>query len=157
LTEAARLAAKTDKVRASELLSEASAEAQRISSLTSDKARALLAVATQMAIVDANRLWEAVLEATRAANAAQDAFSGEDGELLTRLQTPGSTSVSSFSVAGFDVASVFTALAKQDFSRAITLAADFRNEAPRASATLAAARAVLEPKKKDSRSKAKGQ
>jgi hypothetical protein len=48
----------------------------------------------------------------------------------------------------FDVSGIFAELAKDDYSRTVELARGFEREAPRASAVIAIARAVLEDKKK---------
>ena len=87
------------------------------------------------------------MEAIKAANSAES-FSGEDGVLRTSLITQSMSSVRSSSVAEFNVADLFTLLTKEDYGRAVELARGFEREAPRASAVIAIARAVLEEKKK---------
>jgi hypothetical protein len=57
-------------------------------------------------------------------------------------------SIRSASARDFDVAPLFNALAAEDYNRTVELARLFEREAPRASATIAIARAVLEEKKK---------
>ena len=51
-------------------------------------------------------------------------------------------------VPDFDIEGMFKDLALQDYDRAVELARGFQAEGPRAVATLAIARAILEPKKK---------
>jgi hypothetical protein len=58
------------------------------------------------------------------------------------------TSLRSSGVADFDVSGIFGELAKDDYNRTVELARGFEREAPRASAVIAIARAVLEEKKK---------
>jgi hypothetical protein len=52
-----------------------------------------------------------------------------------------------FNVGSFDLTGLFGALARENLDRAVDLARSFTGEAPRAVATLAVARAVLEKKK----------
>jgi hypothetical protein len=51
-------------------------------------------------------------------------------------------------VPEFDLDGLFRDLATQDYDRAVELARGFQGEGPRAVATIAIARAILEPKKK---------
>jgi hypothetical protein len=146
LTEIARLFAKPDPTRATEVLDEAATEARRIGGSDPDRARALVGVATQMFAVDHNRVWELMTEAARAANSATD-FTGEDAEIVSRLTSGRGASTTSFSADSFDLAGIFGLLAKNDLYRAIELAKNFNGESPRAVATLAIAHAVLEKKK----------
>jgi hypothetical protein len=55
--------------------------------------------------------------------------------------------VSTHDVADFDVEGLFGKLATMDYERAVQLARGFEKEGPRAVATIAIARSVLEPKK----------
>lgn len=146
-TESARLMAKSDAVRAAEMLEEAAKEASRIGTSDADHARALVAVATQMFQLSRQRGWEMMGEVVRASNSAEG-FTGEDGRVTASFITKGSASVSSSSVASFDLAGIFASLAKDDFNRAVELTKEFNTEAPRAAATLAIARAVLNEKRK---------
>jgi hypothetical protein len=54
--------------------------------------------------------------------------------------------VYSTDVADFDLNGIFRDLADQDYDRAVELARGFQGEGPRALATIAIARAVLEPR-----------
>ncbi len=143
LTEVAKLFTKNEPGRAIELLDEALAEVKRIDQASPDRVRALVAVATQLAELDRARSWEIVREIVEAANDAEG-FTGEDGRLTIRLQTKNMVNTSSNSVQSFDLAGIFAVLAREDLNRATTLARDFKGESPRAVATLAIARAVLE-------------
>ena len=144
-TEAAKLYAKTEPGRAIELLDEALAEVKRIDQASPDRVRALVSVATQLSALDRPRAWEVMLDIVKAANDAEG-FTGEDGRIMVRLQTKNMTNTSSNSVQSFDLAGIFADLAREDLTRATALARDFKGESPRAVATLAVARAVLEKK-----------
>jgi hypothetical protein len=151
LTEIARLLSKSDPTRAAEVLDEAATEARRIGGGDPDRARALVGVATRMFAVDHNRVWELMTEAARAANSATD-FTGEDAEIVSRLTSGRGASTTNFSAESFDLAGIFGLLAKDDLYRAVELAKNFNGEAPRAVATLAIARAILEKQKPGARS-----
>jgi len=64
------------------------------------------------------------------------------------LLTKGMSSIRSSSVREFDIAPIFSELANEDYNRTVELARMFEREAPRASATIAIARSILEEKKK---------
>ena len=147
LTEVARLIAKQEQGRAVELLDEALAEAkERIDAASPERASALVAIATQLISLDRARAWEVMLDAVKASNAARD-YTGEDGRLTVRLQTKNMSMTSSNSAESFDLSGIFSTLAREDLQRAIDLARGFDGESPRAVATLAIARSVLDAKK----------
>ena len=148
LTEVARLLAKTEPARALELLEEAQTEArERIDAASPERASAFVAIATQLIELDRARAWEVMLDAAKASNAAA-AYTGEDGRLGVRLETRNMVMSSQNSAQSFDLAGIFAALAREDLNRAVSLARNFEGESPRAVATLAIARAVLEQKKR---------
>ena len=146
LTECAKLLAKTDRQKALDLIDEAADEARRIE--TSDPAlpRALIAVANALKVVDPERVWDATFDAVKAANSAEG-FTGEDGGLVMKFQSKGQSSVHTSDVPDFDLDGIFRDLATRDYDRAVELARGFEAEGPRAVATIAIARAILEPKK----------
>lgn len=146
LTECAKLLAPKDKEKAVELVEAADAEARRIDVSDPARAQALLAVANALKVVDASRVWDATFTAVKAANSAEG-FTGEDGELVLKFQSKGQSSVNTNDIPEFDLAGIFRELANQDYERAVELARGFQAEGPRAVATIAIARAVLEPKK----------
>jgi hypothetical protein len=150
LTEVARLMKKTDAKNAAEVLDEAATEARRIGTSDPNRARALFGVATRMYEVDHNRGWEMVAEAVKAANSATE-FTGEDAQLVSRFVTPHGATTTNFDVESFDVNGIFGLLARDDLYRAVELAKNFTTEAPRATATLAIIRAILEQKRRESR------
>jgi hypothetical protein len=146
LTEIARLVQKSDAKNAGEILDEAAGVARRIGGTEPDHARALLGVATRMYEVDRMRAWETLSEVIKAANTSTD-FTGTDAQIVSRFQTARGTSTTNFNVESFDLSGIFGLLARDDLFRAVELAKSFTNEAPRATATLAIIRAVLEPKR----------
>jgi len=145
LSQAAMLLSSTDREKALALLDQANEESQRIGGSDADRPRALMAVASGLIFIDRSRGWDPLLEAIKAANSAEG-FTGEDGRLVIRFQSKGSSSMHSSSVEDFDVTRAFTALANEDYERAVQLANGFQGDAPRASATIAIARAVLKDK-----------
>jgi hypothetical protein len=146
LTEAAKNSAKTDRQKSMDLIDDAAAEARRMDVSDPNLARGLLAVANALTVIDPTRAWDATFDAVKAANSAEG-FTGEDGELVMKFQSKGQSSVHNQDVPDFDVAGIFRTLADKDYDRAVELARGFQGEGPRAVATIAIARAVLEPKK----------
>jgi len=143
LTEAARLLTKDQPGRAVEALDEATTEARKLDDGSPERVRALLAVATQLAALDRPRAWETMHEVVKAANALKD-FSGEGGDITVRVEFKGGGAMTNNNtVESFDLAGVFTALARDDFDRAAALARTLKAEAPRSVATLAVVRSVL--------------
>ena len=142
-TRAANLLLPSDRARALELLDAAVAEARRISGGDPDRAKALIAVATGLVPVDRVRAWETIDEAIKAANSAEG-FTGEDSQVGARLQTKMMVMVTNAPADDFDLLGAFRALAREDLLRAVQLAKSLTGESPRAIATLAVARSVLE-------------
>ncbi|HEX5874451.1 MAG TPA: hypothetical protein VFY60_07360 [Pyrinomonadaceae bacterium] len=147
LTEVAKLIAKTDKDKAIELADEAATTARRIDVSDPALPRGLVAVANALKVVDPGRVWDAAFDAVKAANSVEG-FSGEDGEIVLQFKAKSQSSIHTNDVAEFDLEGIFKELANQDYDRAVELARGFQFEGPRAVATIAIARAVLEPKKK---------
>jgi len=79
----------------------------------------------------------------KAANAAE-CFTGEDSRISSRLQTSDMVVIENATAEDFDLLGAFRSLARVDLFRAIQVAKTFTGEAPRAVATLAIARSVLE-------------
>ena len=148
LTSGAKLVIAAERSRAADMLEEALAESRRISASDPDRARALTAVAVGIGEIDRVRAWEILGEVVKAANTAE-AYTGEDSRISSRLQTKFMVVMSNSTAEDFDLLAVFRHLARADLLRAIQLAKTFTGEAPRAVATLAIARSVLE-KRKDS-------
>ena len=143
LTSAARLVVKEERSRASDLLEEALAESRRISGSSPDRARALTAVATGLAEIDPVRGWETLSEVVKSANSSEG-FTGEDSSIVARLETPEMVVATSANAPDFDLLAIFRLVSKVDLLRAIQVAKGFTGETPRAAATLAIARSVLE-------------
>jgi hypothetical protein len=146
LTSAAKLVVATERSRATDMLDEALAESRRISGSDPDRARALTAVAVGLGDIDRVRAWEILTEVVKAANGAE-AYTGEDSRISSRLQTKFMVVMNNSTAEDFDLLAVFRHLARADLLRAIQLAKTFTGEAPRAVATLAIARSVLEKRK----------
>jgi len=146
LTECAKQLFKTDKEKALELVESAATEARRIEVSDPLLPSALFAVANSLVAIDPSRSWDAAFDAVKAANSAVG-FTGEDGKLVNTFQSKNQRSISDSSVAEFNVEGIFRELATEDYDRAVELARGFQGEGPRAVATIAIARAILEPKK----------
>lgn len=146
LTSAAKLVAAAERSRATDMLEEALAESRRIPASDPDRARALTAVAVGFGEIDRVRAWEILSEVVKAANGAEG-YTGEDSRISSQLQTKFMMVVNNSNAEDFDLIAVFRHLARADLLRAIQLAKTFTGEAPRAVATLAIARSVLEKRK----------
>ena len=142
-TRAASFAAPSARTHAVELLESALAEARRISQADPDRARSFTAIAAGFVNLDEVRAWEILNETVKAANGA-DSFTGEDSRIVSTLRTPQMVVMQNATAAEFDLLAAFRPLARTDLFRAIQIAKTFTGEAPRAVATLAIARSVLE-------------
>jgi hypothetical protein len=142
-TRGAQLVAQSERTRAVELLEAALDESRRISQGDQDRARGLTAVATGFVNLDEVRAWEILNEAVKAANGAEN-FTGEDSRIVSMLRTRQMVVFANSTAPEFDLLAAFRPLSRSDLFRAIQIAKTFTGEAPRAVATLAIARAVLE-------------
>jgi hypothetical protein len=147
LTRLAKELVKTDRDTALQLVEEAATEARRIDVSEAGRPQGLVAVANALTTIDPARAWDATFDAVKAANSAEK-FTGEDGGLILQFQSKHQSSVNTNDAPEFDLEGIFKELANQDYERAVELARGFEREGPRAVATIAIARAVLEPKKK---------
>jgi hypothetical protein len=138
---------KTDHEKSISVIEEAAIEARRIDGSDPDRARALMAVANALLVSERGKSWDATYDAVKAANSAEG-FTGEDGVLRISLITKSMGSVRMSSAQDFDVTGIFGELAKDDYNRTVELARGFEREAPRASAVIAIAKAILENKDK---------
>jgi hypothetical protein len=145
LTQTAKLLAKTDREKALSLLDDASSEIRRIENVDLDRPRGLLAIANALTLVEPSRAWDAVFDAVKAANSAEG-FSGEDGALTQTIRTTDAIRVSPNAVPDVDIEGIFGKLASDDYDRVVQLARGYQGEAPRANATIAIARSVLNQK-----------
>lgn len=142
-TQAARLLINSDGSSSAQFLEEAAGEARRIDADDPDRARLLTGVATQFVTADRIRAWEILGEAVKAANSAEK-FTGENIQLHFPLMTKGGFNFVSIGGEDFGLSGLLSVLTKDDLYRSVDLAKSFRNDAPRANATLAIARAILE-------------
>jgi len=149
LTQVAKILAPTDKQRATDLVEEAAGEARRIDASDPARPQALIAVASALKEIDPARAWDATFEAVKAANSAEG-FTGEDAKMVLKFQSKNQSSIHTNDVPEFNLEGIFRDLATQDYDRAVELARGFEAEGPRAVATIAIARAVLESKKQAS-------
>jgi hypothetical protein len=147
LAAAGKLLVKTDHEKSISVIEEAAIEARRIEGSDPDRARALMAVANALLVSERGKSWDATYDAVKAANSAEG-FTGEDGVLRISLITKSMGSVRMSSAQDFDVTGIFAELAKDDYNRTVELARGFEREAPRASAVIAIAKAILENKDK---------
>ncbi len=147
LTTGALLLAKSENEQALILVDLAAAEARRIGGLDPDSPRAFFAVANAMLVVNRTAVWDAMSDAIKASNSAEN-FGGEDGQLNFSMSFKGMSWSQTEFVPDFDVDGIFTKLADYDYDKAIELAQGFTREAPRAVATIAIARSILSEKKR---------
>jgi len=143
-TEAARLL-KSDPIAALQILAEAAAEARRIDQSNPERVQALIAIATSSLDIDRAQAWENMSEVVKAANHTAD-FQGEAGKVTAHLGTGNMVTTLDVEVPGFDLAGIFSSLAREDLQRAIDLAKSFPATESRAIAIFAIARSVLEEK-----------
>lgn len=147
LSQAARALPPGEREKALEIIADAIAEARRIDVSDPDRPRALIAVANAFLDIDRARAWETMLEIAKAANSAEG-FNGEDGRLTMRLQSKNMTSMRTSTVDEFNLPGIFRVLSQENASQAIEIARSFDGEAPRATALIAVARALLADKPK---------
>ncbi len=145
LTQTAKHLPATEHDKAVEIIGDAAVEARRIGGRDADRARALVAVANSYLAVDRPRSWEVMLDVVKASNSTEG-FNGEDGRLIMRLQTESMTSLRTNSIEDFNLPGIFKALAQENADQAIEIARRFEEEAPRATALIAVARALLADK-----------
>lgn len=146
LAQAAKAFPPANREKALETVADAAEEARRIDVSDADRPRALIAVANAFWVTDRTRAWETMLEVVKASNSAEG-FNGEDGRISMRLQTKTMRSLHSSTVNDFNLPGIFRELAKENATQAIEVARSFEGEAPRATALIAVARALLSEKK----------
>ena len=146
LTEAARAMPPSAHEQALQTVAEALAEARRIDVSDPDRPHALVAVANALLPLDRTRAWEMMLEVAKASNSAEG-FNGEDGRLTMQLRTKNMSSMRISTVDEFNLQGVFRTLSQENASQAIEIARSFEREAPRATALIAVARALISEKK----------
>lgn len=145
LAQTAKLLAKTDHEKALSLIDDAISEAARIGGADLDRPRGLLAIANALRLVEPSRVGDAVFDAVKAANSTES-FTGEGGVLNLTVTTKSQILKTTEPVPDFDTRGIFGELANSDYERAVQLARGFQGEAPRANATIAIARTILNEK-----------
>lgn len=140
--QAARLVLDANRESASAFLGEALDEVQRIDGNARDRAILLCGIARQFLAAAPARARATMNEAIKAANQA-DNFTGENS--ITFWASAGGTMKhNQFGGEDGGLAGTFTLLAKDDLSSSVDLARSLRNDAPRATAILAIAEALLQ-------------
>ncbi len=142
-TQAARLLMNSQRPRALEFLEEAADEVRRVEGDGPDRTLLLIGIATQFATADGVRAWEVIREVVKAANSTEK-FTGENVQLTFPMATKSGVKFTSIGGKDFGLFEVLRSLTKEDLYRSVDLARSFKHDAPRAAATLAIARAVLE-------------
>ncbi|HSE16956.1 MAG TPA: hypothetical protein VLB46_07870 [Pyrinomonadaceae bacterium] len=144
-TQAARLVFESERERALEFLQKATDEGERMDAGDADASFALINVANQLLAIDHSRAWELLNKTVKFANSAED-FTGDDIQMPSRsmIVTRNGTRFARLPEADFNFSHLLRSLALADLFRSIELAKSFKYDAPRAYATLAIARAVLE-------------
>ncbi len=141
LTQSATLLAASDPDRSVSVLDQATAETRRIEN-SEDRPRAHLAIANAWLVVEPARVWEALFEAVKAANSAEE-FTGDDGSLALSINSRQALIKKLDYLPEFEIRGIFTEIAGRDFDRAVQLAHGFRGEAARTNATIAICGAIL--------------
>ena len=145
MTEAATAMPPADREQALETVADALIEARRIDVSDADRPRALIAVANAFLVLDRARTWELMLEIAKASNSAAG-FNGEDGRLTMQLRTKNMSSMRASTVDEFNLPGVFRKLSQENATQAVEIARSFEREAPRATALIAVARALISDK-----------
>lgn len=146
LTQSAKLLAKTDRDKALSLLDDAISEVRRIDGSDLNRPRGLLAIANALRLIEPLRAWDAIFDAVKAANSAEG-FTGEDGALIMNVNSGSGIWTTKDANPDFDIEGIFGEVANTDYERTVQLARGFQGEAPRANATIAIARSLLNEKR----------
>lgn len=144
-TQAGRLLFELDRELALQLLQKAVDEAEHLDASDPDASFALINVANQFLTIDRPRVWELFNKTIKCANAAED-FIGDDIQMPKRSMTVTRNGVRFVNLpdGDFNFSRVLRALAEDDLIRSIELAKTFKYDGPRAYATIAIAKAVLD-------------
>ena len=137
----ARLLNDSDHERALYFLQQATDEARRIEMSDPDRAFALTAIVDELVTTDRARAWEMLSEAVKAAD-----FVGDDVKTpkWSMVATRRFTKFIRLPGEDFRLSRALRPLAEDELERTVELAKTFKYDAPRANATLAIARAILE-------------
>lgn len=146
LTQSAKLLAKPDRDKALSLLDDATAAVRRIDGDDLDRPRGLLAIANALWPIEPSRAWDAIFDAVKAANSV-DGFTGEDGALVLNVNSKSEIWATNEPNPDFNIEGIFGDVANADYERTVQLARGFQREGPRAIATIAIARSLLNDKR----------
>ena len=111
-----------------------------------DRPRGLLAIANALRLIEPSRAWDAIFDAVKAANSTEG-FTGEDGALILTVNSKSAIQTTKDANPDFDIEGIFGEVANVDYERTVQLARGFQGEAPRANATIAIARSMLNVRK----------
>ncbi len=137
---------KKGKQRAVELLNEASRWAARADAGTQERVAAYAVVTSSAMNVDRQRAWDALHEAVKAANSAEE-FSGEQVTIEIHAdEAAGDESEPAFTFTSdaFRLDRIFAKMARLDFDKAMTETHALESGVTRSIAQIAVARAILE-------------
>ncbi len=141
--QVARLLMDSQRQQAFEFLEQAADEARRVEGDGPERSFLLTGVARQFIATDTARAWEIMGEVVKFVNVAQG-YNVELARLSFAMFTGAGFRHANIGGEEFGLSGMFPLLAKNDFHRSVDLAKSFKNEAARATATLAIARSVLE-------------
>ncbi len=129
--------------QATELIGEATKEAEHIAVSSAESAQAWITIARRAAEVDRSRRWPSALDAVKALNKAND-YTGEENDIVVRFQTRKESVAMRIAMPSAGLAGLFKSLAEDDIYQTASLAKSIAGEAPRATALLATARLVFD-------------
>jgi hypothetical protein len=157
--QAAVIAARKRKAQTSqtvaELINEAESLAARVAEGKPERVAAYGVVTTAAARVDSSRAWSLLREFVKAANAVDD-FTGEEVSFdLDRNESSDKETTAHFNVEAeaFRLDGIFATMAHLDFDKALAEARALDGDVPRAFATIAIARTVLEKQESEAGSR----
>ena len=142
-TELAALLKSKAPEQATELIAQATQEAEHIAVSSAESAQAWITIARRAAEVDRNRRWPTALDAVKALNKAND-YTGEENDIVVRFQTRKESVATRIATPSAGLEGLFRSLAEDDIYQSASLAKSVASEAPRATALLATARWVFE-------------
>lgn len=129
--------------QATELIREATEEAEHIAVSSPESAQAWIMIARRAAEVDPSRRWPSALDAVKALNKAND-YTGEENDIVVHFQTRKESVAMHIATPSAGLAGLFRSLAEDDIYQSASLAKSVTSEGPRATALLATARLVFE-------------
>jgi hypothetical protein len=134
--------------QAVQLITDATVQAEHIEPATAESAQAWIAIASRTGAMDQNRKWQAASDAVKAVDKVTSTYTGEESDLLVRLQIRNDIATIRIPAPTTALAALFKGLAEEDVYRAAELAKSIGNEGPRAVAILATARYIFQRKTK---------